>query len=82
MFLKEIGLMIIDPLEVFKSAIRNSASRIILVHNPPSGDPSPSKEDQEITEKLVDAGELLGIKILDPVIIGKDKYWSWKESKN
>ncbi|MBU4086434.1 MAG: DNA repair protein RadC, partial [Nanoarchaeota archaeon] len=72
---------IIDPREVFKSAIRNSASRIILVHNHPSGDPSPSKEDQEVTEKLFDAGELLGIKILDQVIIGKDKYWSWKESR-
>lgn len=72
---------IIDPREVFKSAIRNSASRIILVHNHPSGDPSPSKEDQEVTEKLVDSGEILGIKVLDHVIIGRDKYWSWKENK-
>jgi len=71
---------VIDAKEVFKSAIRNSASRIIIVHNHPSGDPSPSKEDDEITEKLIEAGELLGIKILDHVIIGKDKYWSWKEN--
>lgn len=73
---------IIDSREVFKSAIRNSASRIILVHNHPSGDPSPSEEDQEVTEKLIDAGELLGIKVLDHVIIGNGNYWSWKESKN
>ena len=72
---------IIDAREVFKSAIRNSASRIILVHNHPSGDPKPSKEDIEVTKRLVDAGELLGIKVLDHIIIGKDNYWSWLESK-
>jgi len=72
---------IIDPREVFKSAIRNSASRIILVHNHPSGDPSPSQEDKEVTEKLIEAGNLLQIKVLDHVIIGKEKYWSWKEDK-
>lgn len=70
---------IIDPREVFKPAIKNSASRIILVHNHPSGDPSPSNEDLEITQKLIAAGELLEIKILDHVIIGKEGYWSWKE---
>ena len=70
---------IIDSREVFKSAIRNSASRIILVHNHPSGDPTPSKEDEEVTNNLVEAGDLLGIKVLDHVIIGKDKFWSWKE---
>ena len=72
---------IIDSREVFKPAIRNSASRIILVHNHPSGDPSPSNEDEEITEKLIESGEILGIKVLDHVIIGKDSYWSWKETK-
>ncbi len=73
---------IIDPREVFKSSIRNSASRIILVHNHPSGDSTPSKEDKEVTKKLVEAGELLGIRVLDHVIIGKDNYWSWKEESN
>lgn len=72
---------IIDSREVFKPAIRNSASRIILVHNHPSGDSSPSPEDKEVTEKLIEAGELLGIKVLDHVIIGRDSYWSWKEEK-
>jgi len=73
---------IIDPREVFKPAIKSSTSRIILVHNHPSGDPSPSQEDKEVTEKLIEAGELLGIKVLDHVIIGNDNHWSWKERKN
>jgi DNA repair protein RadC len=71
---------IIDPREIFKPAIRNSASRLIIVHNHPSGDPSPSEEDEEITKAVVEAGELLQIQVLDHVIIGKESYWSWKES--
>lgn len=71
---------IIDSREVFKPAIRNSASRIILVHNHPSGNPEPSQEDLYVTKRLMDSGELLGIKVLDHVIIGRDTYWSWKES--
>ncbi len=70
---------IIDSREIFKPAIKNSAARIILVHNHPSGDPTPSEEDLKITKKIVDVGELLDIKVLDHVIIGKNKYWSWKE---
>ena len=72
---------IIHPREVFKPAIKNSASKIILVHNHPSGDPNPSREDLEITEKLIKAGEELDIKVLDNVILGKDEFWSWKEEK-
>jgi len=72
---------IIDPREVFKPAIKNSSSRIILIHNHPSGNPEPSKEDRETTGKLIVAGELLGIKVLDHVIIGIDSYWSWKEGE-
>jgi len=66
---------IIHPREVFKPAIKNSAAKIVLVHNHPSGDPTPSNEDLEITKKLKIAGEGLGIKIVDSVIIGHDK-WS------
>ncbi|KKP30759.1 MAG: hypothetical protein UR15_C0001G0004 [Parcubacteria group bacterium GW2011_GWA2_31_28] len=73
---------LIDQRETFKLAIRNSASRIILVHNHPSGDPSPSPEDLEVTEKLVESGELLGISVLDHVIVGRESYWSWKESNS
>ncbi|MEK6935498.1 MAG: DNA repair protein RadC [Nanoarchaeota archaeon] len=70
---------IIHPREVFKPAIKNSASKIILVHNHPSGDPNPSGEDLEITEKLTNAGEEIGINILDHVILGKEGYWNSKE---
>lgn len=69
---------IVHPREIFKPAIKNSASRIILVHNHPSGDPQPSEEDLSITRKLIDVGELIGIEVLDHVIIG-DNYWSYVE---
>ena len=70
---------IVHPREIFKPAIKNSCSKIILVHNHPSGDSKPSEEDEETTEKLIEAGALLGIKVLDHIIIGTDNYWSWKE---
>lgn len=69
---------IIHPREVFQSAIKENAHAIILVHNHPSGDPTPSDEDQQITEQLVEAGNLLGIKVLDHVIIGKG---TWNSAK-
>src|SRR3989344_3358038 len=70
---------IIHPREIFRPAIKNSASKIILVHNHPSGDPNPSPEDLDITQKIVKVGEELGIKVLDHVIIGEEKWWSWIE---
>jgi len=73
---------IIHPREIFKPAIKNSASKIILVHNHPSGDPKPSAEDEEITRRLVKSGEELEIKVLDSVIIGDGKWWSWKEKRD
>ena len=71
---------LIHPREVFKDAIKESANSIILVHNHPSGNCEPSSEDIEMTKLLVQAGEHLGVKVLDHVIIGKKKYWSWKEN--
>jgi len=73
---------IIHPREVFRPAIKNSAGKIILIHNHPSGDPHPSDEDLEITKKLEKFGEELGIKVLDSVIIGDGNFWSWKEIKD
>ncbi len=70
---------IIHPREIFKPAIRNSASKIILIHNHPSGDPTPSEEDLEITKRLTKNGEDLGIKVLDHIIIGNGRFWSWIE---
>ena len=68
---------IVKPREVFKPAILANAASIICGHNHPSGDPQPSREDRAITTKLVDAGKLLGIEVLDHVIIGAEgRYFS------
>jgi len=67
---------IMHPREVFKKAIIMSCNRIIVAHNHPSGDLEPSEEDIEITERLKDAGTLLGIEVLDHLIIGKNDYKS------
>ncbi|OEF98109.1 hypothetical protein BHF71_03225 [Vulcanibacillus modesticaldus] len=70
---------IVHPREVFKPAIKKSVSAIIVVHNHPSGDPTPSKEDIEVTNRLVEAGNILGIDLLDHVIIGDSRYISLKD---
>ncbi len=69
---------VIHPREVFKTALLSSATSLLLIHNHPSGDPAPSREDILITEKLKGAGEIMGIAVLDHVIIG-DGYVSLKE---
>ena len=74
-----LNASIVHPREIFILPVKKSAASIILVHNHPSGDPTPSREDLEITERLVKAGELLGIKVLDHVIIGEGKHLSLKE---
>jgi len=71
---------IVHPREIFKPAIKNSSSKIILVHNHPSGNPKPSEEDLEITKKLMEFGDELGIKVVDSVIVGEDKYWSFQDN--
>lgn len=70
---------IVHPREVFKGPIRRSSAAIILIHNHPSGDPSPSREDIEVTRRLYEAGKLLGIDVLDHIIIGDGIYTSLKE---
>ncbi|MDA8212555.1 MAG: DNA repair protein RadC [Clostridia bacterium] len=70
---------IVHPREVFKNPIKKSAAALILVHNHPSGDPTPSREDIEVTNRLAEAGKILGIEILDHIIIGDNKYSSLKE---
>lgn len=69
---------IVHPREVFKAALHVSAASIILAHNHPSGDPTPSQEDIDITRRLMEAGTLMGIEILDHVVIGYNKYVSLK----
>jgi len=70
---------IVHPREVFKPAIKRSSASVILVHNHPSGDPTPSREDIEVTSRLVNAGNVLGIAVLDHVIIGNNSILSLKE---
>lgn len=70
---------IVHPREVFKEAIRRSSAAIILYHNHPSGQPEPSQEDIKITNRLIEAGKLIGIEVLDHVVIGDNVYVSMKE---
>ena len=73
---------VVHPREVFKEAIKASAASVIFVHNHPSGDPEPSHDDIELTRRLVEAGKLLGIVVLDHVIVGDGAYLSLKGSKD
>ncbi|MGI6553442.1 MAG: RadC family protein [Bacillota bacterium] len=78
-FIGSLNSSIVHPREIFKEAIKRSAAALILVHNHPSGDPSPSPEDLDVTRRLQEAGRLLGIEILDHVIIGDRKFYSLKQ---
>jgi len=71
---------VVHPREVFSPAVRESAASVIFLHNHPSGDPSPSQNDQALTKRLVDVGHLMGIPVLDHVIIGDDRYFSFADA--
>jgi len=70
---------LVHPREVFRGAIRAAAAEIVLVHNHPSGDPTPSREDETVTERLRRAGALLGVQVLDHVIVAEGGYFSFRE---
>lgn len=70
---------LVHPREVFRAAIKNNSASIICVHNHPSGDPAPSAEDIRFSVRLVNAGEIIGIRVLDHVVIGNDSYFSMAE---
>ena len=72
---------LVHPREVFRAAMLNSASSILLVHNHPSGDATPSPEDHAVTTRLRDVGKLVGIDVLDYIIIGDDSAFSCAESR-
>ncbi len=74
-----INANLVHPREVFKEAITHSAASIVLTHNHPSGNPEPSEDDLDITNRLVEAGKLLGIKVVDHVIVASNSYFSFKE---
>lgn len=70
---------IVHPREVFSNAVKHSVSGVVLCHNHPSGEPSPSPEDMDATKRLVESGNILGIKVLDHIIFGNSNYISMKE---
>ncbi len=74
-----LTLSVVHPREVFNLAVRESAAAVIFLHNHPSGDPQPSPEDRVLTARLVNAGELLGIRVLDHLIMGDGQYVSFAD---
>ena len=70
---------LVHPREVYNPVIRESAAAVIFVHNHPSGDPAPSPEDLEITRRLKEVGEVMGVRVLDHVVIGRDRYFSFSD---
>ena len=75
-----LNASIVHPREVYKSALLSSAAAIVFVHNHPSGDPTPSREDIELTSRLKQASDLLGIRLLDHVVIGSGRHFSFADS--
>jgi len=76
-----LNASIVHPREVFKRAVLQNAASIIICHNHPSGDVTPSQEDISITKRIYDAGKILGIELLDHIIIGDNRYTSLKETR-
>jgi DNA repair protein RadC len=70
---------LVHPREVFKAAILANAASVVLAHNHPSGDPTPSPDDMTLTRRLVDAGRLIGVDVLDHIVIGDGRYVSFRE---
>lgn len=75
-----LNASLVHPREMFEIAIRRHAASVIIAHNHPSGDPDPSDEDIRVTAKLTEAGKLLGIQVLDHIIVGKDRFYSFSAS--
>jgi len=78
-FIGSLNASIVHPREIFKEGLKRSAASIICFHNHPSGDPTPSREDIDVTKRLKECGKILGIELLDHIIIGDRKYISLKE---
>ena len=74
-----LNASLVHPREIFENAIKNNAASILIAHNHPSGDPEPSVEDIDVTNRIKEAGEILGIELTDHVIVTKTKWWSFNE---
>jgi DNA repair protein RadC len=68
---------VVHPREVFRPVIREAAAGVVLVHNHPSGDPTPSREDVEITQRLKSVGDIMGVRVMDHVVVGHDRFFSF-----
>jgi DNA repair protein RadC len=75
-----LSTSVVHPREVFAPAVRDSAAATLFIHNHPSGDPTPSREDRECTRRLCDAGKILGIRCLDHIILGFDDFFSFADA--
>ena len=75
-----LSTSVVHPREVFGPAVRDSAASIILLHNHPSGDPAPSREDRDCTQRLVQGGRLMGVRVLDHIILGHEDYFSFADA--
>jgi DNA repair protein RadC len=71
---------LVHPREVFRFAVREGAAAILLAHNHPSGDPTPSAEDAAVTDRLAATGRLVGIRVIDHVIVAAEGYYSFREA--
>jgi DNA repair protein RadC len=78
-FIGSLNASIVHPREVFREAVKRSAASIIVAHNHPSGDPTPSQEDIHVTKRLAESGRMIGIELLDHLVIGDRKFVSLKE---
>ncbi|SER74749.1 DNA repair protein RadC [Gracilibacillus ureilyticus] len=78
-FIGSLNASIVHPREIFREAVKRSSASIICAHNHPSGDPSPSQEDIQVTKRLVESGKVVGIELLDHLIIGDHRFTSLKE---
>ena len=76
-----LNASLVHPREVFYGAIDSCAAGVILAHNHPSRDVTPSREDIELTRRMVEAGEIIGIEVLDHIVLGKDRFLSMKEAE-
>jgi DNA repair protein RadC len=75
-----LSTSVVHPREVFAPAVRDSTAAVILLHNHPSGDPAPSREDRECTQRLLRAGKILGIRVLDHIVLGHEDYFSFADA--
>ena len=81
-FRGSVNASVASPREVYIEAVRHDAVGIVLLHNHPSGDPLPSREDILLTKRLIQAGEVLSIPLVDHIVIGDNRYYSFREKEN